>query len=208
MNDWPIVGWATVAVAAIVGCILALVGTDEAGLRMAVRATARTSVFFFTLSFAAAALRRRWPNAATAGLLRNRRQIGVSFAASHTIHLLTILALYGWTWAGLVARTTTTALVGGGIAYVFIALMTATSLDRTAAWLGPRRWQRLHSTGAYYIWIIFALSFFPMTFKSSIYWPFAAMLVGSMAVRLVARHANSSRRVEMPGPTPTVHLAQ
>ena len=208
MNGWPIVGWATGAVAAIVAGVLALVGTDEAGLRMAVRATARTSVFFFTLSFAASALRRRWPNAATAWLLHNRRQIGVSFAASHVIHLLTILALCGWTWAGLVERTPTATLIGGGIAYVFIALMTATSFDRTAAWLGPRRWQRLHTTGAYYNWIIFALNFFVLAFKSAVYWPFAALLGGSMAVRLLRGRSRSSQQVEMPRHKPAAHLAQ
>lgn len=202
MNGWPIVGWATVAVAAIVAGILTLVGADEAGLRMAVRATARTSVLFFTLAFAASALRRRWPNAMTAWALRNRRQMGVSFAASHVIHLLAILALCGWTWAGLVTRTPAITLVGGGIAYVFIALMTATSFDRTTAWLGPRRWQRLHTAGAYYNWIIFALSFFPLAFKSALYWPFAAMLTGSMAVRLATRRASAKGGVIVPQRSP------
>jgi hypothetical protein len=205
MNGWPIVGWATLAVAAVVGVVLAVAGTDEAGIRMAIRATARTSVVFFSLSFAASALRRRWSIAATSWLLRNRRQLGVSFASSHAIHLLTILALSGWTWSGLVARTPTVTLVFGGIAYVFIALMTATSFDRTAAWLGPRRWRRLHTTGAYYNWCIFALNFFVLAFKSAVHWPFAGLLAASMAARLAAR-----RR---PAPAtsaslPTAHLAQ
>jgi hypothetical protein len=198
MSGWPIVGWATLAVTAIVAAVLGFVGTDETGLRMAIRATARTSVCLFALAFSAAALRRRWPNAATAWLLRHRRQLGVSFAASHACHLLTILALCGWTWSGLVARTPTATLVVGGIAYVFIALMTATSFDRTAAWLGPRRWQRLHTTGSYYIWAIFALNFFVRAFHSVHYWPFAAMLAGAMVVRLAVRPTGRSRRVEMP----------
>ncbi len=203
MNGWPIVGWATLAVAAIVAAILAVVGSDEAGLRMAIRATARTSVFFFSLAFAASALRRRWPNAATSWLLRNRRQLGVSFAASHLIHLLVILALCGWTWHGLVERTPTVTLVGGGIAYVFIALMTATSFDQSAAWLGPRRWQRLHTVGAYYNWFIFALNFFVLAFKSAVYWPFAAMLAGSMGARLASR-----RRRAATLPVTAPHLAR
>lgn len=205
MNGWPIVGWATLAVAAIVGLVLALVGTDEPGLRLAIRATARTSVVFFTLAFAASALRRRWPNAATSWLLRNRRQLGVSFASSHAIHLLMILWLCGWTWTGLVARTPTLTLVFGGIAYVFIALMTATSFDTTAAWLGPRRWQRLHTVGAYYNWFIFALNFFALAFKSAVYWPFAGLLAGSMAARVAARRRPSLAR---PSSLGTAHLAQ
>ncbi len=205
MNGWPIVAWSTLAVTAIVAAILALVGTDEPGLRMAIRATARTSVVFFTLAFAASSLRRRWPNAVTAWLLRNRRQLGVSFASSHAIHLLAILALCGWTWSGLVERTPTVTLVGGGIAYVFIALMTATSFDATAAWLGPRRWRRLHTVGAYYNWAIFALNFFVLAFMSPVYWPFAALLAGAMAVRLAAGRRPA---VAPPTPLPTAHLAR
>jgi hypothetical protein len=183
MNGWPIVGWAALAVSAIVAVIFAVEGTGAEGLGMAIRATARTSVVLFTLAFAAAGLRRRWPNATTAWLLRNRRQLGVSYAASHLIHLLLILTLAGWTVHGFVTVRPMITIVGGGIAYVFIALMTATSFDTTAAWLGPRRWRRLHVTGAYYNWFIFAQSFFVSAFKSAFYWPFAALVAASMAVR-------------------------
>lgn len=183
MNGWPIVGWATLAVVAIVGAIFALVGTEEAGIRMAIRATARTSVVLFALAFAASALRRRWPMPATTWLLRNRRQLGVSFAVSHLIHLIAIAALAGWTWAGFLANTPTITLVAGGLAYVFIALMTLTSFDRTAAWLGPQRWRLLHTAGAYYVWIIFAQNFFVQAFKSAFYWPYAALLAGAMVLR-------------------------
>lgn len=183
MNGWPIVGWATLAVMAIVAAVFAAAGTGADGLGMAIRATARTSVVFFTAAFAAAALRRRWPNDATAWMLRNRRQLGVSYAASHFIHLLLILTLAGWTVHGFATVRPMKTIVGGGIAYVFLALMTATSFDTTAAWLGPRRWRQLHVTGAYYNWFIFAQSFFRMVTKSPIYWPFAALVAGSMLLR-------------------------
>jgi DMSO/TMAO reductase YedYZ heme-binding membrane subunit len=182
MNGWPIVGWATVAVLAIVGAILAVEGTGAEGLGMAIRATARTSVVFFTAAFAASALRRRWPSDATAWLLRNRRQLGVSYAASHFIHLLLILTVAGWTVHGFMTVRPMLTIVGGGIAYVFLALMTITSFDTTAAWLGPR-WRRLHVTGAYYNWFIFAQSFFRLVAKSAVYWPFAALVAGSMLLR-------------------------
>jgi hypothetical protein len=183
MNGWPIVGWATLVVLAIVAAIFAVAGTEAAGLGMAIRATARTSVVFFTLAFAASALRRRWPNTATSWLLRNRRQLGVSYASSHFIHLLLILMVAGWTVHGFMTVRPMITIVGGGIAYVFLALMTLTSFDTTAAWLGPRRWRRLHVTGAYYNWFIFAQSFFRMVTKSIVYWPFAALVAGSMALR-------------------------
>ena len=61
--------------------------------------------------------------------------------------------------------------------------------------LGPRRWQRLHTTGAYYNWFIFAQSFFRLAVKSSVYWPFAALLVGSMALRWLPRTAFADARL-------------
>lgn len=183
MNGWPIVGWATLAVTAIVAVILAAVGTDDAGLGMAIRATARTSVVLFSLAFTASALRRRWPTPATAWLLRNRRQLGVSYAVSQLVHLLLIVTVAGWTVHGFLTVRPTLAIVGGGLAYVFVALMTLTSFDRTAAWLGPRRWRQLHVTGAYYNWFIFAQSFFRMVTKSPVYWPFAALVAGGMVMR-------------------------
>ncbi len=183
MNGWPVVGWATLAVLAIVGAILSVVGTDVEGVRMVLRATARTSLVFFTLAFAATALRRRWPNAATGWLVRNRRQLGVSYASSHVVHLIAILALAGWTAEGFVTLRPMTTIVGGGIAYAFLALMTITSFDRTAAWLGPRNWRRLHVTGAYYNWMIFALSFVPRAFTAPVYSGCAALVAGSMVVR-------------------------
>ena len=183
MNGWPIVGWATLALAAMVAAILGAVGTGEPGIRMIIRATARTSVVSFSLAFAASALHRRRPTPATAWLLRNRRQLGVSFAVSHLVHLLAIFALAGWTWAGFLAGTPTAALVGGGLAYVFLALRTLTSFDATAGLLGPRAWRRLHTTGSYYVWIIFAQNFFVQAARSAFYWPYAALLGGAMLLR-------------------------
>ena len=36
--------------------------------------------------------------------------------------------------------------------------MTATSFDRTAAWLGPAQWRLLHLVGGWYIWMSFAVA--------------------------------------------------
>ena len=77
--------------------------------------------------------------------------------------------------------------IGGGMAYVFLAAMTATSFDRSAAWLGPRRWRLLHKTGMYYCWYIFFVSYLPrMLVESLWYFPFVAVLLGSIGIRFVA----------------------
>ncbi|MCC6847961.1 MAG: hypothetical protein IT294_05620 [Deltaproteobacteria bacterium] len=198
MNGWPIVGWATFAVAAVVAAVLGIVGAGEPGIRMALRATARTSLAFFALAFVASALRRRWPSDATAWLMRNRRQLGVSFAVSHFVHLLLIFALVGWSWAAFRAATPTETRVMGGLAYGFIALMTVTSFDVTAAWLGPRAWRLLHVAGAYYLWIIFAQNYFAQAARSVFYWPYAAVLASAMALRWLPAPRAAGARVDLP----------
>jgi len=201
LEGWPIVGWATLAIGAMIAAITALVGSDEAGIRMVVRATARTSVVLFTAAFVASALHRAWPSAVSRWMLANRRYLGVSFAVSHTAHLLAILALAGWSVGKMVADAGPVALILGGGAYVFLAAMTATSFDRTAAWLGPTRWRRLHTIGAYYIWTIFFVSFTPRVTQSPIYAPFALLLLATLVLRLRARP--TSRLVAAASPTPS-----
>ncbi len=44
----------------------------------------------------------------------------------------------------------------GSFGYVLLVLMTITSFDRTATWLGRKAWSRLHTTGMYVFWVIFA----------------------------------------------------
>jgi sulfoxide reductase heme-binding subunit YedZ len=121
------------------------------GVRMVIRFTARTSLLLFCLAFSAAALARLWPNAWTRWQRRNRRYLGVTFAASHAIHLFAIACFAVMDPVGYAASTTIASYIFGGIGYAFIIAMTATSFDRTAALLGTRAWRILHLTGGYYL---------------------------------------------------------
>ena len=190
-RGWRIVGWAAAALGAMVAAILGVVGTGPDGIRVVIRATARTSAVLFTAAFVASALARVRPGAATRWLLGNRRYVGVSFAVSHLYHFLAILALAGWSFSRMARDAGPVAGILGGVAYLVIIAMTATSFDRTAAWLGPRRWHRLHTIGAWYIWTVFFVTFAPNARKSALYWPFALGLLAALAVRL--RHGTSRR---------------
>jgi len=183
-RGWPIVGWAAVAIAAMVAVILGVAGSGEEGIRVVIRATARTSATFFTAAFVASSLRRAWPGSVSRWLMTNRRHLGVSFAVSHLAHFLAILALAGWSFSKMAVDAGPVAGIFGGVAYLFVVAMAATSFDRTAAWVGPERWKRLHTVGAYYIWAIFFLSFAPRAFKSPLYWPFALGLLAALLLRL------------------------
>ncbi len=168
----------------MLGSIFALEGTGPEGLLVAVRATARTSVTLFSLAFLASSLHRAWPTRLTAWLLRNRRQVGVSFATSHFAHLLVLLAYCGWTLRGLLAAAGLPTLVLGGIGYLFLLAMTATSFDRSAAWLGPAQWKRLHTAGVYYLWLVFFLTFVFRATQSLLYATLAGGLITVLAFRL------------------------
>src|SRR5258707_1388112 len=95
------------------------------GVRMVIRFTARTSLLLFCLTFSAAALARLWPNAGRRGQRRNRRYLGVTFAASHGIHAVAILAFAAMDPASYAAATSIASYIFGSIGYAFIIAMTA-----------------------------------------------------------------------------------
>jgi hypothetical protein len=184
LAGWPIVGWAALAVALPSAAIVLMTGGSEEGWRMVIRLTAKTSLLLFTAAFVASSVRALWPSPATRWMLANRRYLGVSFAASHAMHLAAIIMLL---WLVPDFHITVTALIVGGLAYVLIAAMVATSFDRTAAWLGPRRWRLLHRTGMYYCWFIFFISYAPRAvIESILYLPLALLLLAAFAVRIAA----------------------
>lgn len=191
MNGPVIVGVVALALGVMHALLLAVHGADPDGLRVLVRASARTSVVLFSAAFATSALFRLRPSPATRWLLRSRRYVGLSFAVSHALHLAVLGAL------ALVAADFApdpVTLAGGGLAYLLIAAMAATSSDRAVAWLGPRRWRTLHAVGGWWIWTIFAFDYFTLPFASSpCYLPFAALVAAVLGLRVAAARQLRSR---------------
>ena len=188
-TGWPIVGWVTAAIAAMFAILAWQYGLGEEGVRVVLRATARTSVALFLAAFLASSLRRLIRTPLTAWLLRNRRQLGVSFAVSHFVHGWAIVSLLRM---GFDADTLT--LWVGGLAYVIIAAMTATSFDRTTAWIGPRAWRRLHTGGIWYLWVVFALTYMGTAATD----PLAAVSFVALIVALGIRGAARTRTASVP----------
>jgi len=159
LRGWALTGWIGVALVAMSALVLAAAGTGEDGVRMLIRATARSSAFLFLIAFLARPARQLWRSDATAFALENRRYFGVSMAVSHGIHGLAIV----WLTAGFPSayEPNPVTLAGGGLGFVFIAAMAATSSDAAFKKLGRARWQLLHRTGAWYVWFIFWFTFPP-----------------------------------------------
>jgi sulfoxide reductase heme-binding subunit YedZ len=156
------------------------------GVRMVIRFTARTSLLLFCLAFSAGALARLWPNAWTRWQRRNRRALGVSFAASHAIHAVAIVCFATMSPSLFREATSAASFIFGGIGYAFIIAMTATSFDRSADALGPRAWRILHLSGGYYLLLQFMVSFGKRIPDMPLYALFLIPLFAVFAVRMIA----------------------
>jgi len=188
-EGWPLVASLGLALLAMSATILVLHGYSEAGVRMGIRATARTSVLLFVLAFCARPLRELWRSRASAWMLRNRRSLGVSFAVSHFLHLGLILALVESFPESESAQIDLLTILGGGLAYVFIAAMALTSFDGAQRAMGMRRWKLLHRVGSWYVWIIFAQSYVPRALldpETLFYSGFAAFVMVVPTLRFAA----------------------
>lgn len=189
-HGWPLVGVAAILILAAVALVIAVTADPIEEVSRVIRLTARTSVVLFLLAFTASAAWRFWPNAWTRWQRQNRRYLGVSFAFSHGVHLVAILTLLRMAPEQM-ADVTTITWIGGGLAYLFIAAMTATSFDRTTQMIGPRAWKILHTTGSYYIWLIFANSYISRAAMIPEYIPAALLVVLALALRIAARVAKT-----------------
>lgn len=178
------------ALLAMSAIVIAVAGTGIDGTRMLIRATARSSLLIFLAAFTASSLLRLWPAPATRWMIRNRRWLGLGFAFSHLIHLIAILWLFGM-YGGQTPAPPMRTIVGGGIAYVFILLLAATSWNGAVRALGARNWQRLHKAGVWYIWLIFMVSYGGRAATNPLYLPPALLLIGAALLRVLA----SRRRV-------------
>lgn len=194
MTGWRLVGGLVFLVAAMTAGLVISHDGDVEGIRVAIRATARTSLVLFVMAFTASALAELVPSEATRWQRRNRRYLGVSFAVSHFIHLGAILVLASVDQALFWKLTNVSTIVLAGTAYLFIAAMAATSFDRTAAWLGPRKWRLLHLIGGWYIWISFAIAVGKRVPLDRLYWPMAALVLAAAIVRLIAMLRRNRRQ--------------
>lgn len=146
---WPMLAGLSAAVLAL------LIGLSAGGdpvedWQLAARYTARTSFLIFILVYCARPIDQLVRSRLTHSLMRRRRWLGLGFALSHAVHLVTLLI------ALRVSATTPDALtlVGGGISYALILALALTSKNALQRRLG-RGWKRLHLLAMHWLWIVF-----------------------------------------------------
>lgn len=146
---------ATAVLGALAICATAafLPGTPIERLSLATRLTARWSALWFLFAFTARPLFRIF-GGLWAEPLRQRRYIGLGFAAAHTIHGIAFVTLIA---SGGASRPAIVWIVGG-TGYLLMWAMAATSNDSAMRALG-RSWQRLHQIGIWWLWLLFTVSY-------------------------------------------------
>ncbi|RQP26705.1 cytochrome b family protein [Piscinibacter terrae] len=179
--------WGLIALLSLLvaGCALATFAAQAdpvAGIRMAIRSTARTSLLLFCAAFGAAALHARWPGAATRWLRANRRELGLSFAASHTMHAAALATLHQASPGTFAALVNPAMWVLGGLGYVFIAAMALTSTNAAQRAMGAN-WRRLHLIGGYYLAIGLFNGVIKHLNEGAIYWLMATLVVSVLVLR-------------------------
>lgn len=185
-EGWRLLAALTLSLTTLSLWIASMRQFEVEGVRMVIRFTARSSLLLFCLAFSAAALARLWPNGWTRWQRRNRRYLGLSFAASHTIHAIAIIAFARMDPAGFAEATSPASYLFGGIGYAVIIAMSATSFDRAAALVGPRAWRMLHLAGSYYLWLQFMVSFGKRVPAMPLYAAFLVPLLIVLALRMIA----------------------
>ena len=120
-------------------------------------------------------------------MLGNRRYLGLSFAASHTIHAFTFLSLAGQSQLLAEQVLPQGMVVLGGIGYFFIYALAATSSNKAQAILGMRWWTRLHVVGTHWLWLQFLISFIKHASDHPEDWIGVVLVVAVMTLRIVAR---------------------
>ncbi len=184
--------WSALAIGALCAAILAVAGAGEPGVRVVVRATARTTLALFALAFTAKALHRLWPAPATAWLLRNRRYVGVSAAVSMLVHGMALVALANLPGTTFVPELR--GLVFGGVAFAAFAAMAATSTDAAQQRLGRERWRKLHRIGGWYVWFIFTATIAPRVAQQPAYAVPLAVCLAIPALRVASSRKERARR--------------
>lgn len=186
-ESWRLFWLLSLALAAMgVGLLFAAGGGTE-GYRLVIRATARTSLILFLTAFAASAAARLWPGALTHWLRRNRRQLGLGFAMSHLIHALAIVALWQTDPDTFWMLTNKGSIITGSTAYLFIALLAATSFDRIVKTIGPKAWGWLHWFGVWFIAISFIFTNGKRIPVSGWYAVPVALVLAAIVLRIMAK---------------------
>lgn len=161
LNGWPLFFLVAALTFAAIGAGLVVTGVSspEATVSM-IRLSVQLASPWIFLAFAARPLVQLYPGSFSRWLLRNRRYIGLSFAAGfawQAVFIAVLLALHpDYYWQVL---HNTADLVLRMLSYLLLFAMTITSFYPVRRAMRPRSWRVLHLVGIWYFWAAIWVSY-------------------------------------------------
>ena len=197
LNNKLLNGWSLFAIIVIPMCIAAAVAMTRVELSTALGVSAmiqfsvRLAVPWLFIAFAASSLAVVFPGSLTRWLLRNRRIIGLCFAAGMAWQLLFILWLVIGHWNYYLQEAYSYFDLAEQIpGYLVIFAMVVTSFRFGRSKLSARQWEILHKGGIYFLWgVVWSTYWFELFYYEDIqaidyvyYWAgFAAWGIRALA---------------------------
>ena len=154
LNGWNLFLLITVPIslAVVVAMTRADLSSAE-GVSSMIQLSVRCSVPWLYLAFVASSIQVLFPSAASRWLMRNRRLIGLCFAAGMAWQLTFILWMVILYWGYYVGEVYLFADVAVQIpGYVLLIAMTLTSFKPLRRKLSAAQWRRLHKGSIYFLW--------------------------------------------------------
>lgn len=155
LNGWSLFFLIAIPMSAVV-VVQAMASSDLSSpteISSLIQLSVRLSVPWLYLAFAASSLHLLLGNELSRWLLRNRRIIGLCFAAGMGWQLTFILWMVVGHWGYYVGEVYAAADLASQLpGYVFLIAMTVTSFRPVRRKLRPRDWRLLHKVGIYFLW--------------------------------------------------------
>jgi hypothetical protein len=167
---------------AVVGIVVAFFFKESGRLGLALMWTGRWSFLLFWLAYAGGAMAALF-GPRFVGLARRGRELGLSFASAHVVHVALVLCLY------YVATEPIGAMIFFWVAVLCTYLLVLLSLPSLQVALGPRLWRICRTIAIEYIALAFANDFIFIPLHDGYSWPkllFAIMLVSAVILRFAA----------------------
>ena len=123
------------------------------GVSSMIQLSVRCAVPWMFIAFSASSLQAVFPGAFSRWLLRNRKIMGLIFAAAMAWQLLFILWLVGIHTEYYVSEVYVLSdVLEGVVGYAFLTAMVLTSFKFGRSRLTPKQWKLLHKSGIYWLW--------------------------------------------------------
>lgn len=156
LNNWRL--FALVVIPMCVAVLLAMTAVDLAsplGISEMIQFSVRLAVPWLFVAFAASSLMVIAPGAPSRWLLRNRRIIGLCFAAGMAWQLFFILWMVLGHWDYYIEEAYSYYDLAEQLpGYLILTAMTVTSFRFGRSKLSARQWQILHKSGIYFLWAV------------------------------------------------------